>query len=160
MPTDDSGKVAPSAPALWVKIATELLAIAGLGISTYLTIAHFIGTQSLACSDSGIVNCAKVTTSPQSEVFGIPVAMLGLGYYIVAVAMYSPWIWNSARKALHLAQIIFAVLGIVFVLWLITAELIIIKSICLWCTGVHVVTFTLFVIVMATAPAVLAQASE
>jgi uncharacterized membrane protein len=160
MPTDDSGKVAPSAPALWVKIATELLAIAGLGISTYLTIAHFIGTQSLACSDSGIVNCAKVTTSPQSEVFGIPVAMLGLGYYIVAVAMYSPWIWNSARKALHLAQIIFAVLGIVFVLWLITAELIIIKSICLWCTGVHVVTFALFVIVMATAPAVLAQASE
>jgi len=160
MPTDDSGKVAPSAPALWVKIATELLAIAGLGISTYLTIAHFIGTQSLACSDSGIVNCAKVTTSPQSEVFGIPVAILGLGYYIVAVAMYSPWIWNSARKALHLAQIIFAVLGIVFVLWLITAELIIIKSICLWCTGVHVVTFALFVIVMATAPAVLAQASE
>jgi uncharacterized membrane protein len=46
-----------------------------------------------------------------------------------------------------------------FVLWLIAAELLIIKSICLWCTGVHVVTFVLFVITLTTAPALLEKES-
>jgi len=27
-------------------------------------------------------NCEKVTTSPQSEVFGIPVAILGLFFFV------------------------------------------------------------------------------
>ena len=32
-------------------------------------------------------------------------------------------------------------------LWLVYAELFIIRAICLWCTVVHVLTFTLFVLV-------------
>jgi uncharacterized membrane protein len=46
------------------------------------------------------------------------------------------------------------------VLWLLTAELVIIKKICLWCTGVHIITFILFVITLTTAPAVLARFSD
>jgi uncharacterized membrane protein len=142
-----------------VIITTGLLVLAGFGISLYLTIAHFAGTQSLACSDNGIVNCVKVTTSPQSVVFGIPVAILGLGYFVVAMFFYSPWAWLSARRTIHLIRVGLAVAGMLFVLWLIAAELLIIKSICLWCTGVHVVTFVLFVITLTTAPALLEKES-
>ena len=62
----------------WQPIATLLLSIAGLGVSIYLTITHF-DKVALVCSDNGTINCDKVTTSPQSEIFGIPVAMLGPG---------------------------------------------------------------------------------
>jgi uncharacterized membrane protein len=57
----------------------------------------------------------------------------------------------------HLLRLIFAIAGIGFVLWLVTAELLIIKAICLWCTGVHLTTFALFVVTMLTVPTMLAR---
>jgi uncharacterized membrane protein len=39
-----------------------------------------------------------------------------------------------------------------FVLWLVSAELLIINNICLYCTGVHIVTFALFVVIMRVGP--------
>jgi uncharacterized membrane protein len=43
--------------------------------------------------------------------------------------------------------------GIVFVLYLIYAELFSIGAICLWCTSVHVITFALFVLIVFGAAA-------
>jgi uncharacterized membrane protein len=39
-----------------------------------------------------------------------------------------------------------------FVLWLVSAELLIIKNICLYCTGVHLVTFALFLVLTHVGP--------
>ena len=47
------------------------------------------------------------------------------------------------------------VVGIGFVLYLVSAELLIIKAICIWCTGVHIVTFAQLLLVVATVPAML-----
>jgi uncharacterized membrane protein len=40
-----------------------------------------------------------------------------------------------------------------FVLWLVFAELIIIDNLCLYCTGVHIVTFALLVVLTRVSPA-------
>ena len=132
----------------------------GLGISIYLTIAHFVGTQALACSDNGAINCAKVTTSPESVILGIPVAVLGLAFYLAAVPLYSPWSWKSTDRRVHILRLVAICSGMVFVLWLIAAELLIIGAICLWCTGVHLVTFTLFVITLRAVPPMLDGSAE
>jgi uncharacterized membrane protein len=142
---DERTSTRPEAPHPGVLIATWLLAFIGLGISTYLTIAHFATTDILACSSNSVVNCEVVTTSAQSHFLGMPVSVLGLAYYVVAVAIYSPWSWWSSSRRLHQVRLGFSVLGMLMVLWLLTAELVIIHKICLWCTGVHVVTFLLFV---------------
>ena len=83
-----------SGPAPWLQIATVLLSVAGLGVSIYLTVAHFTESQLAGCSESGLVNCTKVTTSPQSYVFGIPVAVLGLAFYLFLAVANSPWVWR------------------------------------------------------------------
>jgi uncharacterized membrane protein len=140
-------------PAVWLQIATFVLALAGLGVSIYLTIAHFTESALLGCSESGLVNCTKVTTSPQSYVFGIPVAVLGLAFYVFAVAIMSPWAWRATRREIHLVRIASMVVGIGFVLYLIYAELFIIGSICLYCTSVHAITFVLFVLTAIAAAA-------
>jgi uncharacterized membrane protein len=140
-------------PAPWMQIATLVLALAGLGVSIYLTIAHFTETALAGCSESGLVNCTKVTTSPESYVFGIPVAVLGLAFFVFAVAIMSPWAWQSARREIHLARIASLVVGIGFVLYLIYAELFVIDGICLYCTSVHVITFVLFVLTAISAAA-------
>jgi len=145
---DLSARPAAPGPAVWLQIATFVLALAGLGVSIYLTIAHFTESTLAGCSESGLVNCTKVTTSPQSYVFGIPVAVLGLAFYVFAVAIMSPWAWRATRREVHLVRIASLVVGIGFVLYLIYAELFIIGSICLYCTSVHAITFILFVLTM------------
>jgi uncharacterized membrane protein len=142
-------RTAGTGPAVWVQLTTFALALGGLGVSIYLTIAHFTESTLLGCSEvKGLVNCTKVTTSPQSYVFGIPVAVLGLAFYLFAVAIMSPWAWRAARREIHLVRIASLVVGIGFVLYLLYAELFIIGSICLYCTSVHVITFLLFVLTM------------
>jgi uncharacterized membrane protein len=140
-------------PAPWLQIATFVLALAGLGVSIYLTIAHFTESALAGCSESGLVNCTKVTTSPQSYVFGIPVAVLGLAFFVFCVAIMSPWAWRASRREVHLVRIASLVVGIGFVLYLVYAELFTIGSICLYCTSVHVITFVLFVLVAFAAAA-------
>jgi uncharacterized membrane protein len=146
-------EVAERGPAPWLQITTLVLALAGLGVSIYLTIAHFTESALAGCSESGLVNCTKVTTSPESYVFGIPVAVLGLAFFVFAATIMSPWAWQSARREIHLARIVSMVVGIGFVLYLIYAELFIIGSICLYCTSVHVITFVLFVLTVFAAAA-------
>ena len=141
-------------PLRWQPIATLLLSIGGLGVATYLTITHF-DKVALVCSDNGAINCAKVTSSPQSEILGIPVAMLGLAFFVPMIALCLPAAWRSADRRIHLARLVLALTGVGMILYLIIAELFIIKAICLWCSGVHVITFILFVFVVTTSPIVL-----
>ena len=138
---------------MWLQLTTFALALAGLGVSIYLTIAHFTESALLGCSESGLVNCTRVTTSPQSYVFGIPVAVLGLAFFLFAVAVMSPWAWQAARREIHLVRVVSLVVAMGFVLYLIYAELFIIGSICLYCTSVHAITFVLFVLTVAAAAA-------
>jgi uncharacterized membrane protein len=148
--------VSTTVPTLrWQPIATLLLSIAGLGIATYLTVTHF-DKVALVCSDNGAINCAKVTSSPQSVIFGIPVAMLGLAYFVPMVALCLPVAWRSPDRRIHLARLALSVTGVGMIIYLLIAELFLIKAICLWCSGVHVVTFILFVIIVTASPIVLA----
>jgi len=140
----------------WQPIVTMLLSLMGLGVSVYLTITHFDTHITVSCpSSGGLINCEKVTTSPQSYVFGIPVAVLGLAYFVPMLVVSLPWAWRSADRRVHLARLALAVVGVGMIIYLVIAELFIIKNICLWCTSVHVITFFLFVIVVTASPTLL-----
>jgi uncharacterized membrane protein len=146
--------VAPAGPDVrpvpaWLQWATWALAAAGLGVSTYLTVAHYTSSTILACSDKGLVNCAAVTTSPESVVFGIfPVAVLGLAFYVFLFAIMSPWAWRWTWPPVRLIRLGSLLAGMLFVLYLVYTELITLNAICLWCTSVHVITFVLFGLVV------------
>jgi uncharacterized membrane protein len=129
---------------VWLQITTLVLALGGLGVSIYLTIAHYDTSVTLACSDKGLVNCAKVTTSPESIVFGIPVAVLGLAFFMFMVPVSTHWAWRAKLPVIHWARLASVIVGIGFVLYLVYTEVVTLGNICLWCTGVHVITFALF----------------
>jgi uncharacterized membrane protein len=130
---------------LWLQLTTWVLALAGLGVSIYLTVAHFTSPRILVCSEKGFVNCAAVTTSPESMVFGVfPVAVLGLAFYVFMAAATSPWAWRATWPAIRWARFGSVVVGMVFVLYLLYTELFTLNAICLFCTIVHVITFLLF----------------
>ena len=147
----------PSLAPPWLRLTALVLTIIGLGLSVYLTITH-LHPAALVCTAKGIVNCEAVTTSAQSKVFGIfPVAELGLAFYVFLLAINLPWAWKRevlpvsiAGRPLNMRWIRLAslVVGIGFVLYLVYVELIQLGNICLYCTGVHIVTFLLFVLIV------------
>jgi uncharacterized membrane protein len=138
----------------WAVITTFVLSLIGLGLSIFLTISHFDNTVIInACpTGTGFFDCIKVTTSAQSYFLGIPVAILGLGTYLVMTVLNSPWVWRAKNYWLHVARFVIAIISMLFVLWLFYAELIIIKQFCEYCTAVHVVTFALLVVLTIVSP--------
>jgi len=153
----------PATTPAWLQLTTLALSLAGLGVSLYLTVSHYTTPTTLACPDTGIVNCAKVTTSPQSMVFGtVPVALLGLLFYVFMTAVTSPWAWRADWPGLRRARLGSLIAGVAFVLYLIYTELFTLNAICLWCTSVHVITILLFALIAptATAPAKATGAGE
>jgi len=144
----------PGGQPLWLQVTTFVLAIIGLAISAYETYAHYNGSHLAGCPSGGggAFNCTAVITSPQSMVFGvIPVAVLGLAFYVVAVPLFSPWAWRLQRREVHLVRLASVIIGMGFVMYLIYAELYQINDICEYCTGVHIVTFVLFCITVFSA---------
>jgi uncharacterized membrane protein len=140
-----------SAPA-WLQWTSLALSLAGLGMSIYMTIAHYTSTNILVCSNKGYIDCAKVTTSPESMVFNVfPVAVLGLAFYVFMTAVNTPWAWRSGIAAIWWARLAGIITGIGFVLYLIYAEVIQIGNLCLDCTTVHIITFLLFVVLVFAA---------
>jgi len=131
-----------------VALIGTVLSLLGIATAGYLTIAHYTSPKVLACSESGVVNCAKVTSSSYSVVLGLPVAVVGLAYFVVMLALQVPAAWRSPRPEIRLARVACSVLGAVSVLWLVYVELFRLDAICLYCTAVHVISVALFALTL------------
>lgn len=136
------------APPRWVSPASLLLAVVGLSVSTYLTVAHYGTGVALACPDTGVINCEKVTTSPQSVIAGVPVAVLGLVFFGSMVLMNVPRAWRCPSLQVRVARAGLATTGVAFAMYLVYTELFTLHAICLWCTSAHVIAFLLFAVVL------------
>lgn len=137
----------PPLPPAWFQVAAWILTIAGFGISVYLTITHY-DEEALVCSASKTVDCHAVTTSEYSTLAGIPMPLLGLAFFVAFGALITPWALRSAWPPLRWGRVVSASTGVLFVVYLVTVELAILHKICLWCTGVHVITLLLFFLVL------------
>jgi uncharacterized membrane protein len=142
--------------AWWIGLAGTALALAGLGLSAYLTAAHYTTAATLACPEHGTIDCAKVTTSSYAVQHGVPLAVLGLVFFAVSLALHVPPLWARGDRWLRATRVAVATVGAAAVLWLLWVELFRLDAICLYCTGVHLVTIALFVLTgigtAATAP--------
>jgi uncharacterized membrane protein len=121
-----------------------VVCVLGLAASAYLTYEHYSSSTSLACPDTGAINCLKVTTSSYSKLLGVPVALLGLLFYVGMTLLCSPPAWSATNPWVGRVRLLGAVSGVVLVVYLVWAELFRIDAICLWCTAVHVLTVALF----------------
>jgi uncharacterized membrane protein len=63
-----------------------------------------------------------------------------------------PALWRRANPQLQTLRVVAAGVGVLSVFYLVWVELFRLDAICLWCTGVHVLTLALFgIVVVATA---------
>jgi len=67
-----------------LRVAIAALAVAGIGIATYLTYVHYADVEAFCVAGGG--GCEKVQTSDYAELAGTPVAVLGLIGYLLILA--------------------------------------------------------------------------
>ncbi|EET89682.1 MAG: vitamin K epoxide reductase family protein [Candidatus Micrarchaeales archaeon] len=79
----------------WRNILIILLFL-GLLVSVYLTIEHFQPSV-LICPNTGIISCATVLTSKYSIILGIPLEIIVLAWFIIAmlISVYEQKISNK-----------------------------------------------------------------
>ena len=132
-----------------------LLSVLGLAVSAYLVATHYFADQvPLACGSGGIVDCQQVTTSAEAFIGPVPVAVLGLLWFLGFLAIELAR-GAQPRSRLAMLQVYWTGAGLVFVFYLVYAELFLIGAICAWCTVVHAIVAILFLVSVydATAPA-------
>ena len=116
------------------------LALAGILISTYLTLYKLGVIGELTCS---IGSCETVNTSRWSVFLGIPVAAWGLVFYIdvFVIALVGTMPRFENEPLISVVLVAQAMIGVIFSAWLTYLELGVIHAICIWCvTSAAIVT--------------------
>lgn len=135
--------------------ALVAMAVAGIGIAAYLTSVHYLDVP-LACPANTLINCAQVTSSAYSVVPGtqIPITIPGLLWFIVSgglavVALVRAADERPEPERLRLYHLVWGAAGLLFVLYLVYCEIVLLHRLCEWCTVVHVLTLATFLIALS-----------
>ncbi len=121
-----------------------LIIISFLGFldTSYLTISHYTGVD-LNCSITK--GCDSVTTSAYSEIFGVPLALLGLLYYFTVLFLSLLHYDTKNRQVLKLIPPL-VTLGFLFSLWLVYLQIFVIEAICQYCMLSALTSTILFIL--------------
>ncbi len=123
----------------WIPVLILVLSLVGFADATYLTVKHYQGVIP-PCAISG---CENVLSSSYSEILGIPVALLGLIFYlliIISIFIYYD-VKNPAIKDICLKIVsILSFLGLLASLGFISIMLFVLHAICIYCMVSDVIT--------------------
>jgi uncharacterized membrane protein len=122
------------------------LALVGLIDSAYLAYVSLSPPTSCPVGEFSIFSCNEVIYSQYAHVYGISVAMLGLGWFILALALILV-AWRNARFIYGV--LVWSVLGAVGVAGFVYTEIFLLGSICLLCTIAHVMGLAILALSVA-----------
>ncbi len=128
----------------WLYRISILLSILGLAVSIYMTIYKITSNDAL-CLGSG--DCSTVNASRFSEIYGIPVATIGItGYFAILLTHYFEQRDKFFKQNGPMAIFGMSLTGFLFTVYLIYVEIAIIKAICPFCVASQTFMTIIFVI--------------
>jgi uncharacterized membrane protein len=121
------------------------LALAGIFISTYLTLYKLGFIGELSCS---IGSCETVNISRWSVFLGLPVAAWGLFFYVdvFVIAVVGTTLRFENEQVISFVLAAQAAIGVLFSAWLTYLELAVIHAICIWCVTSAVIVTAIFLV--------------
>ena len=130
--------------------AIVLLALVGLLLAIYLWLYKIGVVGTLQCGAGG-GPCEFVQASRYADVFGVPVALIGVAGYaallVVGLVGLQPAFAASSRVSVLLAALASA--GFAFTLYLTYVELFVLHAICRWCVASAVIITAIWVLSLA-----------
>lgn len=131
----------------WFAIAILVLSIAGVVDSSYLLVKHY--THS-AVNCSIFSDCDVVTSSAYSTIMGIPVALLGIIFYVIVFAFALILLKSKSRKY-SISFFSISSTGFLVSMGLVYVQAFILNAFCFYClisASLSTVLFILSIIIM------------
>lgn len=125
----------------WFVIAFLTVSFLGFLDATYLTIEHYLGAIPSCFITTG---CEAVLTSKYSELWGIPVALLGSIYYLLLFLLAILYLDTKREKVIRFAAFLSPV-GFLASLYFVYLQLFVIKEICSYCAASALTSTILFI---------------
>lgn len=124
-----------------------LIALIGLGETTYLTAMHLAGATLTCLAGAG---CSTVLSSSYAQIRGIPLAGFGAVAYFSAFsfAVLAVFNYSAARRALAIV----VALMFLFTLWLLYLQAFVLHAYCDYCLLSAALTFALAAVVILIPP--------
>lgn len=127
-----------------IRVISIGLAFIGLIDSIYLVWVKYTDQYAL-CGPIG--NCESVNTSQYSEIFGIPIALLGAGAYLVIVILLL--LENRSELILEYSPMLvfgISLIGVIYSIYLTYIEIAVLRAICPYCVISAIVLVLLLVL--------------
>jgi uncharacterized membrane protein len=127
------------------RMVIALLSLGGVFLATYLTLYKLGYVESLAC---GTGSCEVVQASRWSKLFGQPVALWGVGFYLsmLALSLAGSFGQLMESKPVSVAMTAMSGWGVLFSCWLTYVEVARLHAICRYCVGSALLVIVLFVL--------------
>jgi uncharacterized membrane protein len=129
-----------------------VLSLLGVGITIYLTSVHYENVP-LVCSESGLVNCARVISSSYSVVPGtsLPITIPGFAWCAVSASLAIAGLFATTglwQRRIRITQFVWALSGLLVILYLVYVEIVRLHTICAWCTALHILILIMFLVTL------------
>ncbi len=115
-----------------------ILAIFGVLLTSYMTYTFYSSTDIYCPLVASLGNCNEVSKSIYAVIFGIPAALLGLIVYLLI--LYS----NYKKKEMHV--FLLSLLGVLAAGYFNFIMFLILKKVCFWCEGSHIIMSAIFLL--------------
>lgn len=127
-----------------LRVVSILLAILGAVDAFYLWIYKLSSNDKMCLGNGG---CATVNYSPFSEIYGIPVALLGFVAYlsVAAILLLEPG-WKFAKDNGPLAVLGLGLVGFLFSAYLTFIEYFVIHAVCPFCVASAITMTFIFIL--------------
>jgi uncharacterized membrane protein len=113
--------------------ANLIAAVAGILISIYMLIFKMFAIEAMCLGNGG---CSTVNTSPYSEIYGVPVAVIGfIGYLAILITLIMENYFSFFKENGPLLEFGMGLLGVVYSAYLTYLELYVIHAICPFCVS-------------------------
>jgi uncharacterized membrane protein len=128
----------------WLYKASLVLVVIGILVSVYMTIYKLTDNNAMCLGNGG---CSIVNASVYSEIFGLPVGLVGVGGYAAILLLH---LLENRDDFMRRNGILFifglALTGFVFTVYLIYVEFAILKALCPFCLTSQIAMTIIFII--------------
>jgi len=118
-----------------------ILGIIGLFVSLYLLQSHYAPQEGTVCDINSTLSCSIVNSSSYSELFNVPLALLGAFWFVIVI--YLAYITIKQQSLAGERLYYWIIIGLLFIVYMVYGEYMV-GAICLACTLVHIIIIALF----------------
>ena len=120
------------------------LNVLAIAVTTYLTYLHFKPSASTICKINEYFDCDIVNKSIYSELFGIPVSILGLLTYVLLFIvgwglLKNKWKSKKTQRQLYWGIFGLTAFGTLYSGYLTYIELFVLQAVCIFCLSQQII---------------------